>query len=223
MAIFSAFFQIINSIVTLYCGVYGFSNFKYLKKSRILVLLPICSGIQIIFVEVFKTINHTEYRVGLVEHLTVMIYLIFEIIVILIFFYSTSKSLLFKSILIIILLISVAIIINDYIEYKWHNENDFKFQIFEGIAIEFLSFFSIARFFMKGKIENVYLESENLFTIGIFFGFVIIAPFSVLQNFLTSKGGILYEISFIANSFGYLIMFIFFILGIYASRKSNTI
>jgi len=93
--------------------------------------------------------------------------------------------------------------------------------MFSGFSIELLSYLGFREIIKKENIENILTQPNSIMILGILFSFIIIAPFSVLQNFLLSRNQILYEFLFLTNSLGYFILFSFLIFAIYVSRKSR--
>jgi hypothetical protein len=216
------FLQLINLCLTIWCSIYGFLSFNKLNKNKILIFLPSLSLLQIIISEAYKLKFTLQNRVGNFEHITVSIYIIIEYIILVFFFLKTldiKKNKFFK---ISILVFSVLLLINKIQENKTLAEQAyFSFLIFEGLTIEVLAFLSIINIFKKGKIEFLITDTTSLFSVGILFGFIIISPFSILQEYLINKSKNLYDLFFIANSIGYIIMYLFFLFSIYVSRRTN--
>lgn len=224
MKFFTTNILALNIILSIICSIYGYKSKNKLKEAKILILLPFLSVCQIFLAEIIKLITRSIHSIGTIEYMTVTVFIISEFIIILIFFRNLVKRSNTELIWIIILILSLGTLAIDIIYFiNNHEANTFLFQIFESVTIECMSCLSLIRIFKTDKIENIYMRHTNLFTAGIFFGFIIIAPFSVLQKFMVTNTPKLYQLSVLANSLGYSIMFIFFILSIYVARKSTFI
>lgn len=218
------FIQGLNLLLSLTCICYGIFSLEFIKEIRILIFIPVYSILQVIFSEISLKPFNGNYTFGMLQYTSVAIYIIIEFILILSFYSIVFKNTSLKNILKIIAALSIVFLFIDIIRTRiGNNINLFLFQIFTGFSIELLSFLGCRELLKKDNVENIFTKPNSIMIFGILFSFIIIAPFSVLQNFLISRNELLYEFLFLTNSLGYFILFSFLIFAIYVSRKSRDI
>jgi hypothetical protein len=216
------FIQTLNLLLSLTCICYGVVSYKSINNLKPLILLPVYSIIQIIFSEIGIKLFNGNYSFGNLQYTSVAVYIIIEFVIILYFYFNIFTSVFLRSFLKFVALTSIFLLLIDVNKAKnSSNLNLFLFQMFSGFSIELLSYLGFREIIKKENIENILTQPNSIMILGILFSFIIIAPFSVLQNFLLSRNQILYEFLFLTNSLGYFILFSFLIFAIYVSRKSR--
>lgn len=216
------FIQFLNLILSISSIVYGLYSLKYLKERKLLLLIPVYSIIQVLFSELGIKFFEGNYFFGSIQYLSVTIYIIIEYVIIICYFKLIYNSYSLRRAIIYSIIVSLfALFFDVWRISKTGNFNIYFFQFFSGFTIETLAFLGFREFFKKVEIENIFLLPNSIMTSGIFFAFMIITPFAILQNFLISKNNIYYELLFLTNCLGYFILFSFLIFSIYVSRKSR--
>jgi len=217
--------QTINLIICLISITVGIKNYKSPSIVRILIFIPIFSFSQILISETLSALNPTVlyFQVSFAQKILVILYSILEFLIIIIFLAKDTTSIKTKLVLIIIcILLEAVAIVEMIIKIKKREEITLDyFYVMEGILLLVYISNDLIKFFNKNELNQVVKNDVFIAKTGILLSFSVFWPSSLIQNLVLKNIKILHSYFFISNSIGYLIMFVFFSISFYASRKSR--
>jgi hypothetical protein len=214
-------------ILLVFCLILGTKNLKKLGDLRSIYYLLILSFIQILISEILYAILYSLHPE--LENLwrqngykVTNIYIVLEFIIIVTFFQKlkkqknriTSSALIFVFAAVSYFIPLINEDLNGFIHLKY-------FSLTSGLIILLLS---INRLYSILKIMD-YESSEDktIFWVclGIFLANIILWPTSVIQSLVKNDFNYYYKLSVIANSTGYIIMYLFSAISFYEKSRSR--
>jgi hypothetical protein len=214
-------------IVTVISIVIGIKKYNSLKELKILILIPILSLVQNLFVELFTFITRDiPYQEldgtlnNIINKISVYLYIFFEYSIIVFFIIKLFNKKSEKTQAIILYFISILVIIFPVFFFPDKTESYFKyFQILNGLIAQYL----IVRYlYLKFSISGLSTELNTpkiISTFGILLSYSLIWPSTLFVPIIEVNIKYLYFYFVSINLIGYLIFFTSLSIAFYGKNK----
>jgi len=205
--------------------IFGVTNFRSLKKLRLIFLLLILSFIQIFVTEILFLflINIIP---GFIESwranafIISNIYTFLEFSIIMAFFKSIIKNKNSSRSIIILFFIGFISYVTPLLTREHKSFVMMKYFSFSsGLIVLLISLFQINRMLKNYNFENKEEVAILIISIGVFLSNIILWPTLVIQSMVEIDFNRFYKLLVIANSSGYIVLYLFSSIAFYGSKS----
>lgn len=206
---------LLNIILTILTIVIGIKRFNSLGELKILILIPVLSFLQNLFVELipfiendFSNLGASETINNLIKKTSVHVYIFLEYTIIVFFLFKLFEKESEKKQTIILYSVSIISILYPLFFSSLENDSYFRyFKIINGIILQYLTIrYLYTKISMSGLSTN-FRNSIIIVCVGILLSFSIIWPTSLIESIIRINFNFFYSYLILANIIGYSIFF----------------
>ena len=215
----------ISFLILIIALVLGIKNYERLENLKIIFFILVFSLIQIVFSEILYLIidrinpNSLANRIEKGFSIT-NIYTVIEFGLILSFFESINKNQKTRKVYIISFFIGIAAYVTPFLINEYKSFIFFKyFSFVSGFIILAQSLFQINRLLKIFNSKNQTDTANLMMCIGIFLSNIILWPTTIIQSSVVNNFEKYYTLFVIANSIGYIILYLFSSITFYGKNK----